>query len=145
MSLVVPNAGKVVLLKYLVNKIAQNGGAPSASGDRVLCLFTNDITPADANVFDDYQEPSPGTGYTRVNLSGIVWTTTEDEIGVCAAIYDSYAEFNFTGAVTLYGYYVINQDEQLLWAEKFTSGAIIVPAGGGQVLIKPKLELTNIT
>lgn len=145
MSLVVPNAGKIVLLKYLVNKIAQNGGAPSANGDRVLALFTNNITPAETNVFDDYQEPGVISGYVRVNLSGNNWATTTDEIGVCAAIYNSYAEFNFVSAVTVYGYFVINQDEQLLWAEKFTSGAISVPAGGGQILILPKLELTNIT
>lgn len=144
MSLVVPNEGKIALLKYLVNKVAQNGGAPSASGDRVLALFKNDVTPAESNTFEDFLEPNIITGYVRVNLSGNVWTTSEDELGVCAAIYGSYAEFNFDEAITIYGYFVINQDEQLLWAEKFSTGAISIPAGGGQVLVKPKIELTNI-
>lgn len=144
MSLVVPNVGKIVLLKYLVNKIAQNGGAPSASGDRVCALFVNDITPSEADEFENYQEPSISTGYARVNLTGTTWTTTEDLIGVCAAVYGSYAEYNFDVAVTVYGYYIINQDEQLLWAERFSTGPISIPAGGGQVLVKPKLEMTNI-
>ena len=144
MSLVVPNSGKIVLLKYLVNKIAQNGGAPSASGDRVLALFKNDHEPAETDSFDDYQEPSPSTGYARVNLSGTSWTTSEDEISVCAAIYNDYVEFNLDETITLYGYFIINQDEQLLWAESFATGPITLPVGGGQVLIKPKLELTNI-
>jgi hypothetical protein len=144
MSLVVPNEGKIALLRYLVNKVAQNGGAPSASGDRVLALFKNDVTPAESNTFEDFLEPNVVTGYVRVNLSGNVWATSEDELGVCAAIYGSYAEFNFDEAITIYGYFVINQDEQLLWAEKFSTGPISIPAGGGQVLVKPKIELTNI-
>lgn len=145
MSLVVPNEGKMALLRYLVNKVAQNGAAPSANGDRVLALFKNDKTPAETDTFEDYLEPNITTGYTRVNLSGNVWSISEDELGVCAAVYGSYAEFNLDEAITLYGYFVINQDEQLLWAEKFATGEISIPAGGGQVLVKPKIELTNVT
>ena len=42
MSLVVPNISDVLMLQYIVNMIAQDGGAAPSGGERLLKLFVNE-------------------------------------------------------------------------------------------------------
>lgn len=65
MSLVVVSGGESLALQYLVNK-----GSPE---NLKLGLFTNNKTPADADVIGDYTEAS-GFGYAILTLTGASWT-----------------------------------------------------------------------
>jgi hypothetical protein len=66
MSLKVVDGGESLALQYLTNKAA-------SPQDLVLCLYTNNHTPADADVIGTYTEAS-GSGYANVTLTGASWT-----------------------------------------------------------------------
>ena len=132
MSLLVPNVGEVELLSRLLNK--------SATGDVILRLFTNDKTPAETDVVGDYTEAS-ATGYAAKTLTGSSWTVASDGGGTTEGSY-AQQSFDFTAAVTCYGYYVTNAAGAiLLWAERFSDGPYTIPSGGGSVRVTPKIQL----
>ncbi len=64
-GLVVVAGGESLALQYLVNK-----GSPQ---NLVLGLFTNNKTPADADVIGDYTEAT-GFGYAALTLTGASWS-----------------------------------------------------------------------
>jgi hypothetical protein len=66
MSLVVVNGGESLALQYLTNKAA-------SPQDLVLCLYSNNHTPTDADVIGTYTEAS-GFGYAEITLTGASWT-----------------------------------------------------------------------
>lgn len=132
MSLVVPNEGERKLLEYIVNK--------SSPTNLVLRLYTNDVDLiAEDFTAASFTEAS-GMGYVSANLLGANWIISTTS-GVSAAVYATSITFSFSVAQTLYGYYVTNSAGQILWAEKFPSAPFNLPAGGGDVVIRPQIQL----
>jgi len=127
MALLVPNVGEREMLARILN----------GSDKSVLHLYKVDKVPAEADVASGYTEVNTG-GYASISLTA-QWT-----IGTSDPTEASYAQvsFDFTGAATVYGYYVTDAANSiLLWAEKFNDGPYNIPSGGGSVKITPKIQL----
>lgn len=139
MSLVVPNLSDVLMLQYIVNMIAQDGGAAPVGGERLLHLFTNNQTPGKTTVIGDFTEATGVPGYNAITLVGSNWTTTTSG-GANSAVY-SQETFSFTTGVSVYGYYVTDLSGNLLWAERFSTAPYVLPPAGGQISISPTISL----
>lgn len=150
MALVVPNDSEILLLQYIVNSTNTDGTLPSATvstysgGNRVLHLFTNNATPQETTTLGGITEAT-AAGYAAVTLLGTSWSIGTDGGGVTTASY-SEITFTFTTAVTCYGYYITTSSTysggvKLLWLERFTGAPFILPSGGGQIAITPKVSL----
>ena len=141
MSLLVPDVGEILMLQYLVNMLSTDGTAGPSNGERLLRLFTNNLTPSDTTTLSTVTEAVGSTGYAPITLVGASWTTTQ-VAGVTTAVY-SEQTFTFTTAVTVYGYYVttIYGSPALLWLERFSGAPFILPSGGGQIAISPRISL----
>jgi len=127
MPLLVPNVGEREMLERILN----------GSDKCVLHLYKVDKTPAETDVVTSYTEVNTG-GYAPITLSNTWNISTTDPTEA------SYAQvsFDFTGAATVYGYYVTNNNGTiLLWAEKFSDGPYNIPSGGGSIKITPKIQL----
>mgnify|MGYP001197185523 CR=1 FL=1 len=130
MALVVPDVAEIILLQYLLNMVAAT--------HPVLHLYTNNLTPAEATVLGGLTE-STEAGYAAITLPGTSWTTTQS-VGVTTGVY-SEQTFTYTTGVTVYGYYITNTSNQLLWLERFAGGPFILPTGGGEIAVQPKITL----
>jgi hypothetical protein len=142
MSLVVPNISDVLMLQYIVNMIGQDGGAAPSGGQRLLRLFTNNLTPGKTtDLAANITEATAPTGYVPYTMLGSGWTTTSS-FGVNSAVYSEHT-FSFTTGVTIYGYYVttIEGTPRLLWVERFSTAPYTLPAGGGEIAISPRFTL----
>lgn len=127
MALIVPNEAETIMLQRILGV------------DVRLKLFTNDITPAETTVLADLTEAS-GSGYADKQLATGNWSYDFDA-GDARASY-SQQDFVFTGAQTLYGYYVTdNPATKILWVERFPDAPWIIPAGGGSARGTPKIKL----
>lgn len=133
MTILVPNAGEVIALNYLVNKV-------TVTRDLIYKLFATNVTPAETDTAATYTEAAGG-GYASKTLTGASWTVTGGAPSQAA-----YAQqtWTFTGALTtnptVYGYYVIRAtDVDLVLAETFTS---FTPTNNGdQILLTPQITV----
>jgi hypothetical protein len=133
MPLVVPNVkGEILLLQYIVGMVAAD--------NPVLHLYANDIFPSDSTIKEDLIEVSTSTGYKPITLLSQNWTTTQAG-GITTAVY-SEQTFVFTTDATAYGYYVTDEDNNLLWLERFSGAPFDIPDGGGTISITSKLTLS---
>lgn len=133
MALVCPDLhGEILFLQYIVGMV--NAGNP------VLHLYSNDVVPTDTTVIGDLVEVNASTGYSAITLMSSNWTTVQSG-GVTTAVYPQQT-FNFTTAVTAYGYYVTDETGKLLWLERFSGAPFTIPDGGGTISITPQLSLT---
>lgn len=127
MAFLVPNVGEQEMLKRILN-----GGAADNS---LLHLYSNDKTPAEADVIGDY---TLITDPAAITLTGASFDYTT-AVGTA-----SYAQqtFTFTGANTVYGYVITNAAGTiLLAAERFSDGPYSIPSGGGTVKITSNISL----
>jgi hypothetical protein len=141
MSLIAPNVAEALILQYVVNLVAQDGGSAPAGGQRLLRLFQNNVTPGYSDLISSYTEPSGTTGYAPITLTGAGWTV-QISGGTTTALY-SQQTFTFTTAVTLYGYYISTTEvtPKLLWVERFSGAPFTLPGTGGQIAIAPRAAL----
>lgn len=130
MPLVAPDEGEILLLQYIVNMVAP--GAP------VLHLYKNQPT-IDDNVTRAILTEATEAGYAAITLTAAGWTTTQAG-GVTTAEY-SEQTFNFTTGASLYGYYVTDTSDNLLWIEEFSGAPFTLPSGGGTIAITSKITL----
>lgn len=137
--IVVPNTADLLMLKYILNALAQDGGAPPSGGERALRLYTNNLNPSKSTEIEDLTEASEA-GYSPITLTGVSWTFSTSSGGTNSAIYSEQA-FNFTEGVTVYGYYVTTTEgtPKLLYAERFTDGPYGLISSGGQITVVPFL------
>lgn len=115
------------------------------SKDLTLKLFCNDVTPGQTDTAGTYTEATGG-GYAAITLSNGSWTITSGN-DPSDAVY-AQQTFTFTGALTtntdVYGYFVVNDDGTLLWAERLA--ATYTPANSGDLLkVTPKFQLSSGT
>lgn len=140
MALVVPDTAEVVMLRYIVNHMSQDGGVGPSGGQRALRLFTNDITPDDDTVIGDLTQATE-SGYAPVTLTGSNWSF--GEVGGEQTASHPARTLTFSTGVTVFGYYVTTTEvtPKLLWVERWTDGPYEVPSGGGEIRVTPQLSL----
>jgi len=132
MPLVVPDEGERRMLEYIVNR--------SSPTDLTLRLYTNAVSLSDEGfVAADFSEASGG-GYIAVTLPGSNWTVSTTS-GISVATYAVGVTFNFTVAADLYGYYLTDSSGTVMWAEEFPNPPFRMPAGGGQIVVRPQIQL----
>ena len=131
MSLLCPDVGEVLMLKYALNH--------TAATNVKLHLFKNDYTPVEGSVVADFTECT-ADGYAAIELTDSSFTA-ESSAGVTTAEYEQQT-FTLTGASTDYGYYITNNaGTQVLWAERFSDAPHSIPSGGGTEKITVKIAL----
>lgn len=140
MPLTVVDTGALAQLKIFFNNIRATGG-----NNLTLKAYTNNVAIDDTKVAADFTEANGG-GYAAKTLTMGSWTCQM----VSNIAEASYAQqtWTFTGPLTgnpdIYGYYVVDADNVLLWAEplaqKFT------PANNGDKLnVTPKFQASKGT
>lgn len=137
MSLVVPNVGDLLMLKFVTNYFATDETAGPSGGDRLLRLFTNNLNPGKSTVIGDITEATE-SGYAAITLDGGTWTIATVS-GVNSASYPIQT-FTFTETATIYGYYITTQGDSLLWAERFSDGPYVLTIDGGEVTVVPAIN-----
>jgi hypothetical protein len=140
MSLVVADIGADEILKTYFNNTRPAGG-----NNLTLKLYTNNLTPLDTHTAASFTEASGG-GYAAKTLTNGSWTVTPAN-DPSDAVY-AQQTFTFTGALsgnpTVYGYYVVDADNNLIYAELLT--APFTPANNGDnIKITPKFQLSKGT
>ena len=126
MSLTLADVGADEILKVFFNNDRPTGG-----NNFTLKLFCNDATIADTNTAGTFTEATGG-GYAAITLTNGSFTVTAGNDPSDA----TYAQqtFTFTGALTtnpdIYGYFVVDADGTLLFAEKRAAG-VFTPAENG--------------
>ena len=132
MSLVVPNAGELKLLEYMVNK--------TSTADLILHLYSNNQSLVEGTVIGNLTEVT-GDDYADQTLTGNDWTAAMVATDTATATH-SEKTFTMTAAKTVYGYYVTNTAKDvLLWAERFSGAPFELPSGGGTIAITAKVTL----
>ena len=140
MALTLVDIGADAILKKYFNDTDPTGGQ-----NLTLKLFTSNTTPADTDTQATYTEATGG-GYVVKTLTSGSWTVTVGN-DPSDAVY-AQQTWTFTGALTgsasIYGYYVVNADNILIWAERL--GATFTPTSNGdQLLITPKFQMSKGT
>lgn len=130
MSLLGPDNGRVKILQYALNNVAVS--------NHIVHLYNNNHTPATADTTANYTE-SVVSGYTASTATGSLWTVAA-VAGLVSATFPSIT-FTFSGAETLYGYWIQN-NSTVLWAELFSS-AFTMPGGGGNIVLNLDITLSN--
>jgi hypothetical protein len=139
-ALVLSDVGADQILKSYFNK-----SQPSGGNNLTLKLYCTNVSPADTNTAGSFTECAGG-GYAAKTLTSGSWTVTVGD-DPSDAIYADQV-FTFTGALTtnavIYGYFVIDADGVLIWAELL--GSTFTPANNGDtVTIGPKFQLSKGT
>lgn len=121
MSFVVPNSAEVLMLKYILNMISTDGSPAPSGGDRLLRLYTNDLTPDENTDISDIVEMT-GDGYAPVTLTGGGWTFASGQ--PTTALY-SRQTFSFTTNVSINGYYITSLTDELLIVERLPTAPFL--------------------
>jgi hypothetical protein len=132
MPLVVPDSAEVRLLEILVNK--------SSPTNLVLHLYTNEVDLSLENFTTDSFTEATAAGYAPVTLTGSNWTASTST-GISSASYSSAITFSFTEGVDVWGYYVTNTSDQIMWAEQFPGAPFTLPSTGGEIAVRPQIQL----
>ncbi len=139
MSLKLLDVGAVQMLKKFFNNVDPVGGV-----SLTLKLFVNDVTPADTGI--TYTECTV-TGYAHGVLSAGSWTVLEEDPnlsdGIARAKYNNQIQFTFTGGFgqTIFGYYVVDNDGVIIYAERAVA-AFIPSVPGDMIVITPLFQLS---
>lgn len=131
MSLLCPSVGEANMLNN-----ALQATTPEAL---TLKLYSNSKAPAAADTAASYTEVSAG-GYAAKSLTRAGWNAATGTPAV--STYGTEQVFNFTGTVTVYGYFLVGESSgTIYWAEE------IYPSGqtfnnGDSLTLTPKISLT---
>lgn len=100
-----------------------------------LKLFSNNVTPSPTDVSTSYVEFSSGN-YSSVELNSSEWNISSSE-----ASYPP-IDWSFTDASgSIYGYYVVNQDDDVIFSERFPNAPYIVSNSGDSIKITLNLQI----
>lgn len=115
-GLVLSDVGAAMMLKAILNNVWPSGGK-----NLTIKLYTNNYIPLDTSASNSFTEATGG-GYTSKTLTNGSWT-----VGSASLRQGTYAKqvWTFTGALTtnptIYGYYVIDADGILVFAQKLSA------------------------
>lgn len=132
MTLVVPDEGERRLLEYIVNKAAPT--------NLVLRLYINSVDLSTESFTTSSFTEANASGYAAVTLTGANWTVSTSS-GVSTAVYNTSINFSFNVGQSVYGYYVTNTSGQIMWAEQFPGAPFSLPSGGGEISVRPQVQL----
>lgn len=133
MALNCPNVGAQEILRRALNY--------SATGDVVLKLYQNDVTPGESDTTSTYTEAT-WTGYSAKTLTGGSWTVTSADPSEASYAQQTYTSTAGSQNQNNYGYYVTNAGGTvLLWAERFTSAPYTIVNNGDTISVTPKFTL----
>jgi hypothetical protein len=140
MGLILADVGADAMLKGFFNNTWPVGGR-----NLTMKLYTNDYTPLDISVAGNFTEASGG-GYAAKALANGDWTVAPGN-DPSDAVYAQQI-WTFTGALdggaTIYGYFVLDADGVLFYAERLATG--FTPANNGDLLkITPKFQMSKGT
>jgi hypothetical protein len=129
MSLLVPDVGEVAALQKWLNQ------------NLTLKLYSNNKIPAEADTAASYTEVTGG-GYSSKTLTFGTWIIGSDGIATYIA-----QDFTFTGTTvapgTVYGYFIVDGSNVLLWAERFPASVLpFSPNVGSLIRITPRIQAT---
>lgn len=136
MALLVPNVGEVRLLRYIVGN-----ASPS---NLQLHLYTNNRDPQEADTYGSYTTAT-AIGYEPSILYTNSWSVGTDGSQVSSALYNNGITFTFgtaSNTQNVYGYFVTDESNNLLWAEKFPGAPFALPSSGGEIAIRPQVQLS---
>ena len=135
MAVVAPTQGNREMLRRMIRQVVL--------GDSLIIrLFRNKASGiAKSDSVRSFLYPV-GTGYAQQTLNPASWTYPSS--GGDTIFYPT-VSFVFTSGDSINGY-VINTTKQpgdsvVLWAEVFSSGAYVVPGGGGTVRVTPQIGI----
>lgn len=125
MALLVPNEGEVQILNVALGK--------STAENLTLKLFSNNYTPTETDTAASYTEVT-GNGYAAQTVTAANWTVASGNPSTATAAAKT---FSFTGAAgNVYGYYLVGATSaKVYWAERFTTGPIVIQNNGDQIII----------
>lgn len=131
MTLVVSNSSEQTMLELLLNI--------SSPEDLVLRLYSNNVTPSEADVAGTYTEVTGG-GYASVTLVPANWGITPGD--PTQALHPEII-FTFTGSIgNVYGYFLTQVTSgDLMWAERFTNGPFNITTNGDQIKVTLSITL----
>lgn len=132
MALVVPDEGERRLLNYIVNKVSPT--------NLILHLYTNSVSLSGESFTTASFTEASASGYAAVTLTGANWTVSTTT-GVSSAVYNTSITFTFGVGQSVYGYYVTDTSDNILWAEEFPGAPFTLPSGGGEISVRPQLQL----
>jgi hypothetical protein len=125
MAIYVPDEGAASFLANSLNNTFPVGGA-----NLTLKLFCNNLTLDDADTATAFVEAAGG-GYSAKTLTAGNWV--DSIVGGIAQVAYPTQTFTFTGPLTtnttIYGYYVVDDDNTLKFADLFTEGVEPTDAG----------------
>ena len=137
MALKVPLEG----LEWLLNKLKDNWG------NLTLHLYSNDKTPTDADIVDDYTEAS-FSGYAEVSINA--WAdAVKNTDNIHWQVQGTAITFTHNGGgqtTNCYGYYVTALKGlsagavALLWAERFSNPPVAMAVLGDFITVVPVLQ-----
>lgn len=137
MALVVPNEAEVVALKAWTGK--------TAAAAWTLRLFSNNVTPAAADVFATYTEVAGG-GYAAKSITAANWVVTA---GTPSNAQYAAQTFTFTGATnapgTVYGYYITDANSKIVVAERLVAPPFTPAVNGDAIIVTPAITLGSVT
>ena len=139
MPILVPNVGERRLLQYIIGN-----ATPTNLQLRLYAFPVSQSTPAETDDFSTYTEPT-ATGYAVATLSPNSWAVSTDGSGTSSALYNNGITFTFGTAASVqnvYGYYVTDNSNNLLWAERFPGAPFALPTSGGEIAIRPQVQLS---
>jgi hypothetical protein len=142
MTILVPDEGEVRLLERAIGTVV-----PTTT-DLTVKLFVNDYTPVAATTGTDFTEMSTNDYVAKtVDIDGtpeVTITSETDPAGgdMAQAAFDEIVwTFDDTGgANTIYGYWVEDEDGEVLFAERFAEERV-VGENGDQLLLT--INFTN--
>lgn len=139
MALVLTDKGAEMILGAYFNNTWPAGGK-----NLTMKLFATNVTPTDTLTAGSFTEAAGG-GYAAKTLANGSWTI---ETGVPRDALFVQQTWTFTGPLTtnltIYGYYVVDADNNLIFAELL--GASFTPNNNGdQLLVTPKFQASEGT
>lgn len=132
MTLVVPDEGERRLLEYIVNK--------SSPTNLVLHLYVNSVDLSTETFTASSFTEASASGYAPVTLTGANWSVSTNN-GVSNAVYNTSVTFAFGTGQGVYGYYMTTTGGAIVWAEEFPGAPFNLPVGGGEISVRPQLQL----
>lgn len=134
--IVVPDVGEVFLLRRMLYEDAD-------AENWTLKLFSNNVTPAEADTAGSYTEAT-FTNYVSKTItssqSGSTWAVPTTSSGTTSATYNTAFSWSAGSSQTIYGYFVVGATSgTLIYAEAFGAGKPLV--SGDTLNITPRIQL----
>lgn len=133
MTLKIPNVGELLLLKQLRDRL---------NVISFIRLYKNAYTPIDTSGVSDFEE-CDFTGYAQQQMTA--WSDAVLTAAGRAQIEETARIFSLTGigSQDVYGYYVVDNDGALLWAERDDDGPRTVDTTHPDIAVVPRFTFAS--